>query len=197
MYNCFLQSQNSYVLIPSFDNMKFFNASSLVNFIWFQSLWFIGVLAPAVWGNIVAVIAFVAYLMLIKNELTNEHYLLILLAMIMGTALDSVWILLGIISFTEGGLIAPLWITVLWAGLTISFSYSLAWLQHKPLLVALLGFLCCPISYYSAAHLGALQIVVPPIQFMATVALVWSLFLPILVSLSALIDRRFKESHYG
>ncbi len=80
--------------------------------------------------------------------------------------------------------IAPLWILLLWAGLALTLNHSLAWLQSRLWLAALLSGLASPFSYLAAAKLGGVQIITESWLWLIGLGVSWAIALPALLWLA-------------
>lgn len=74
----------------------------------------------------------------------------------------------------------PLWIMFLWIGFAATVRVGLQWLLKNPIIGGLFMLLGAPLSYYSAARLGA--VVINDLwQVMTFVGLTWLLYFTVLV----------------
>ncbi len=135
--------------------------------------------------------------------------LLIALAALMGLAFDGLLLNAGWVSFAPpdptpdlarmpasdlagaagSAHLPPLWMTALWANFATTLNLSLAGLQTRPWLAALLGLVGGPLAYWGGAGLGAMTFVAPLPAFI-TLALGWALLTPLLLTLAATLARR-------
>jgi hypothetical protein len=110
-----------------------------------------------------------------------------LVAVLIGLILDTTWVRLGWLKFAAGWALserAPLWILLLWAGLALTLNHSLAWLQSRLLLAAVLAGISSPLSYLAAERLGAVTIVSESGLWFVGLCLSWALALPLLLWLA-------------
>ena len=82
----------------------------------------------------------------------------------------------------------PGWMLVLWTAFAATYDLSLRGLRTRLRLAALLGLLGSPLSYLSAARLGALQLGEPLALSLALTGVVWSVSLPATLWLAARLD---------
>ena len=121
---------------------------------------------------------------------------LMLVAVLIGLILDTTWVRLGWFEFAAGWAFsgrAPLWILLLWAGLALTLNHSLAWLQSRLLLAAVLGGVSSPLSYLAAARLGAVTIVSESGVWFVGLGLSWAVALPILLWLASHLKQLKQE----
>ena len=83
----------------------------------------------------------------------------------------------------------PAWMLALWANFATTLNLSLAGLQTRPWLAALLGLIGGPLAYWGGASLGAMTFVAP-LPALTTLALGWALLTPLLLALAATLARR-------
>jgi len=107
-----------------------------------------------------------------------------------GFLCDSVFAATGLVRYASPGpwpQLAPMWIVALWAGLGLTLQHSLAFLQSRLWLAALLGAVAAPMSYYAAARAWqAIDLAQPLAMTLSILAITWALVLPLVV----LIARR-------
>ena len=83
----------------------------------------------------------------------------------------------------------PPWMIALWANFATTLNLSLAGLQSRPGLAALLGLVGGPLAYWGGASLGAMTFVAP-LPALIALALGWALLTPLLLALAATLARR-------
>ena len=157
-----------------------------VNIFSFYLGWFACVLAAArdlPWvGTAVALLLITLHLW--RRAWPAPELRLILLSGVVGLALDSLPVALGLVDYPSGTVVvnfAPYWIVALWMLFATTLNSSLRWLQGRPLLAALLGAVAGPLAYYSGAQLGGMALL-EPLPALLVLALGWSLALPLLLS---------------
>lgn len=161
----------------------------LINLICMQALWFVAVLGAAsnlVWPAFLILNAFMVWQLHPSNRKQGD-FALVLVALLLGFILDSSWISLGWIKFSSPNSInglAPLWILLLWMGLALTLNHSLAWLQRRLGLAALLTAISSPLSYLGAARLGALQLNGDFWLWFFSIGLSWAIVVPFLLLLA-------------
>ena len=70
----------------------------------------------------------------------------------------------GTFAITDGVVLPPLWLPVLWAGLGATINHSLGWLHGRYAHAAVMGAVAGPMAYAGAAHLGA-TVIEPSLGF--------------------------------
>ena len=161
----------------------------LQNFILFQAGWFSCVIAGAnqgyAWIGVAVVILIVAVHLARANN-SGKELMLIVTTMLLGTVLDSVLILAGLLSFDNGIIIsglAPYWLIAMWALFATTLNVSMKWLKHKYLIAAVFGALGGPIAYYAGHRLGAVGFIDTNSSMLA-VGVGWALMMPLLMALT-------------
>ena len=174
------------------------NHNNWFNMLWMQTLWFSAVLGAArgqLWLASILLIGFVFWEFRPTRRVYGDFQLM-LVAVLFGLILDTTWVRLGWLEYTGASALsehAPLWILFLWAGLALTINHSLAWLQSRFMLAALLGAVFSPLSYLAAARLGAVTIVSEPKGLFIALSLSWAISLPLLLWLAKYLKHLKKE----
>jgi hypothetical protein len=165
-----------------------------------QALWFgavIGAAKQQLWLAPLLLMGFAFWESRPGRRIYGDFQLM-LVAVLIGLILDSTWVRLGWLEFAAGWALserAPLWILLLWAGLALTLNHSLAWLQSRLLLAALLGGVSSPLSYLAAARLGAVTIDSESGAWFVGLGLSWAVALPLLLWLASHFKRLKKENY--
>jgi hypothetical protein len=174
------------------------NRNNWINMLWMQALWFGAVIGAAnelLWVAPVLLIGF-AFWEFCPARRVYGDFQLMLVAVLIGLILDTTWLQLGWLEFAPGWALserAPLWILLLWAGLALTLNHSLAWLQSRLLLAAVLGGVSSPFSYLAAARLGAVDIVAEYRIWFVGIGLSWAVALPLLLWLASHVKQLKQE----
>ncbi|OEC38466.1 hypothetical protein A7D27_21890 [Pseudomonas sp. 1D4] len=104
---------------------------------------------------------------------------------LLGAALDSLLLNLGLFDFAGESRWAPLWLILLWALLATTLRHCLAWSARPLWLSALLGALGGPLSYYAGARLADVGLPLGQVTSLALLAAIWALVFPLLHTLAA------------
>lgn len=161
----------------------------LVNLILFNALWpvcVVGAASAMVWPGVLLTLGFFVWQINPSVRQPGDRRL-ILLCVVIGTLLDTVWIQLGWLNYASAlpwpG-IAPVWISALWVGFALAINHSLQWMQRYPLLMASSFFILAPFSYFMAQNVGAVQWQAPTAHIVLGIGLSWSVFVAILLLLA-------------
>lgn len=100
---------------------------------------------------------------------------------VIGFIADSLLEASGLVRYAGGPrflVLCPLWIAALWALFATTLNSSLGWLQRRPAAGALLGAIGGPLTYFSASHLGAVDVGTPGL---VAVGIEYALLVPVLM----------------
>ena len=167
-------------------------AMQWTNAVVFQCAWFAAVLGAAhdrpLLGT-ACVAAAVAWHLAVSARPAREARL-VALACLIGFVVESVIVRQGHVAYPSGQpwpTLAPYWIVALWGLLAIALNVTMRWLRGRLALAAVLGAVLGPLSFSSGARLGGAQLL-HPTEALATLVLVWTVLLPMLVMLAARFD---------
>ncbi|MFZ8988696.1 MAG: DUF2878 domain-containing protein [Methylophilaceae bacterium] len=153
----------------------------LINFILFQSIWFILILAAAhesFYGLVIGLL-----LILVQywhGKLMVPDFKLILASIIIGFAHDTS---LNYFKFIQYNIdfntyYSPFWIIGLWISFALTINHSLAWLGNKKLLQMIFGLIGGPLAYIAGEKLGAIYMI--NTMTLYVLALSWACITPLL-----------------
>ena len=153
----------------------------LINFILFQSIWFILILAEAHESFYGLVIGFLLILVQYwHGKLMVPDFKLILASVIVGFAHDTS---LNYFKFIQYNIdfntyYSPFWIIGLWISFALTINHSLAWLGNKKLLQMIFGLIGGPLAYIAGEKLGAIYMI--NTMTLYALALSWACITPLL-----------------
>ncbi len=160
--------------------------TTLLNYCLFQAGWFICVLGAASgWPQLAALIGLALVLMhlvLVGNPLREG--MLLVLSLALGLLVDAIHIRTGVLSFPLGSLhpgLPPPWILVLWLQFAMTLHYSLAWLNGRYLIGALLGAVSGPLAYWAGVRFGAAGFGEDLFRCLLQIGVLWGLVMIILL----------------
>jgi hypothetical protein len=154
---------------------------SLINAILFQAVWFICLLAGSIW----ALIATVLYLLLHDRFFmtSRREWRLLFAFLALGLVVDGTLFQIGIFSADTEVLTAikapPIWLLCLWVSVGTLFAHSLAFLRSRYVFSAVLGAIGPTMSYFAGANLAGITLAEPIVLSLLTVAIIWSMVLPL------------------
>lgn len=164
-------------------------SGSIVNFAFFQALWFVCILGAAndiVWPGL-ALLACFAFWQLWPGRRARGDVILVLVCLLVGFALDTLWIRLGLITYNAAvpsAEWAPVWILVLWIALALTLNHCLVWLRRYLWASAVFGAIGSPLSYFAGVRLGAAALPADITLSMLAFGLSWAALMPALFYLS-------------
>jgi len=152
----------------------------------YQLVWFTAVIGAArglAWPGIVGTLLYAACQLGAARRFKTDLSLMAM-AITLGLLFDSVLIRAGLANYAapwpSAGM-APAWILALWAAFSLTFTQSLAYLQTRLWLAALLGAAGGPLSYLGAARAWhAVNFVNPAWRALLCLGIGWGLATPAL-----------------
>lgn len=159
--------------------MKQHGYSRLLNFAWYQTLWFTAVVGgtECLW-----VLALLLLVHLLWIECWRSELFLMLACALCGAVADSLLAEAGFYRFesTPHILPVPLWLLGIWMGFAGTLRFSMRWLSSRPLIMASLSAVGAPLTYFAAARLGAVTFVQGTELTALAIALTWLVLTPLL-----------------
>lgn len=168
------------------------------NFVAFQIGWFACVLGGAhglPWVGTTIALGLVA-VHLYKSPRPRHEAALIVIAAIVGLAVDTAMIRAGWLEFSSGMVFpdtAPHWIVGLWMIFATTLNVSLRWMKKHWALAAGLGAIGGPLAYLAGAKLGAVTLTETSTALVA-VGAVWALAMPMLLLVADRFDGMISPS---
>lgn len=149
---------------------------------WLACVW--GAAEGQPWLGPLVVAGYLTVHLWLSNRWQSELQF-ILLAGLLGTAVDSLEKASGLLVFVSDipgwPWLAPVWIIAMWLLFASSLTTSLAWLQKRYGLAALLGIIFGPLSYALGQQLGGVTFTYSFNTTMLALAFIWGLVMPGLV----------------
>ncbi|TDF38635.1 DUF2878 domain-containing protein [Alteromonadaceae bacterium M269] len=161
--------------------MRYLAANKLVNFAWFQSIWFLAILGQDKALPLLALL-FIFHFSLIPKPLTELK--IILFGISLGILVDGSMTYFGIFMFESESLLIPVWLIALWAGLSGTLRHSLNYFAGKPVLTALAGGIGAALSYIAGMKLGAVSFPLGITTTFLVIFICWSIVFPTLFHVS-------------
>lgn len=174
-------------------NIRAILASSWINLVGYQLVWFIAVAGAGrerAWPGVIAMVVFAAWQLMVSRH-RRLDLSLIATAFTVGVVLDGLLAASGLLRYAAaapalppGG--APLWILALWISFALTITRSLAWLKGRTMVAAVLGAVGAPLAYLGAARgWDAVEFAQPAWQGLLCLAVGWAVAVPLLSGLSA------------
>lgn len=162
----------------------------LLNILGFQIGWFACVLGSAnqmPWlGVLISCLVILVHLLRTSERVFECKFFGV--AVIIGIIFDGIpqslgWIAFSPVTFWPEALPPP-WMIMLWALFASTINISLSWLQNRKTLAMLIGAIAGPLSYWSGARLGALQLINPSAAIIY-LSIGWGAIVPVLLKIAA------------
>ncbi|MEE4108652.1 MAG: DUF2878 domain-containing protein [Halieaceae bacterium] len=163
--------------------MKSRSCSRLVNFAWYQLLWFAAVLGKTA---ALPLLALLVLLHLLLVEKRSAELALMLGAAALGSCLDLALTVAGFYRFDEAESALPAWLPLIWMGFAGTMRYSLAFMVARPRLLTLAAAIFAPLTYLAAARLGAVSFPLGAPATALVIGLSWWLVTPLLLRIELL-----------
>lgn len=164
----------------------------LTNLVLFQIGWLACVLSGAArrpWIGALVAVSIVG-VHLLRADRREPEIKLILIAVVIGAAFDSLLVWQAWLRYPSGILVpntAPYWIVLMWGLFATILNISLRWLRGRWVIAALAGAAGGPLAYYGGHRLGALEFGDVTAAVLA-LSVGWAIFTPVLMALSARLD---------
>jgi hypothetical protein len=157
-----------------------------INLMLYQATWIAAVAGAGrgLWWPGLIVLAVFAVLQLGIGQWRRADACLFVGVSLLGFALDSAFVQLGLMRFQAAvpwASLAPVWMVALWTSFALTLNHSLAFLQGRPVLAALLGATGAPLAYWAAGsgwHALDFPLGVGPM--LGATAIAWALLMPLL-----------------
>lgn len=180
--------------------MRLPSRRNIVNGLGSQIGWFACILGAAHgswWFGpaVVSVYLIIHFLLLEKRQYRGE-FLFLGISSVLGVVVDSLKKTTGLIVYSADSSIAylaPVWIVAMWTLFASTFGASMAWIQGRVLIAALLGGVFGPASYVAGMRFGAVKFGASLMVTVAVLSLVWASVMALLAWLSARL--LVKEEH--
>lgn len=173
--------------------------NAIVNFLGFQSVWFLSLFGAGTgraWLGAAGLVAFtVWHFRAMPNP--RAELVIVLVSCALGFLVDTAFIQARLLSYAEPfpfAAVAPYWILGLWVNFALTLNGSLSWLQGRYLLAAVLGAVGGPLAYRAGVGLGAAELRASGEVVYGALALVWALAVPLLLLATAMANRRWPPS---
>lgn len=171
--------------------MRHSSTAKIINFVWFQSIWFLAILFED--GYLLIIAALLAgHIAFSKHKL--EDTLFGLAIGLYGSLIDGLLLQAGIFEFSnQFHWLIPYWLVTLWMAFGMMLRVSLDYLQGRYWIAAILGAVSGPLSYVAGQRLDAVTF---PQSFSVTVvvlAIIWAITVPLWLWLNAKIIARLAQ----
>ena len=118
---------------------------------------------------------------------------LLLSVFLVGSALDSFLLNLGLFDFGEPRTLIPLWLALPWLLLATTLNHCLAWSARPWWRASLLGAIGGPLCYYAGSRIAGLGLPHGTWPTLALLAAIWALVLPLLHGFARLYRAQYEQ----
>lgn len=160
---------------------------NVLNFILFQSGWFICVVYPNRLSVAVIVTLMLVHFVLVSGKRFAELQF-IGVGVVLGSLMDTLWFRTGVLGLvdTDEILAAPPWLMAIWAIFMTTLCHSLYWVGRTRWLPFLLAPIAGPFAYWAASRLGAVTLPDPALSLPAMAA-GWLILFPLLLFIRKMV----------
>lgn len=165
------------------------------NFVLFEVAWFAAISGGANglgWAGPVAAGVVIAVHLAMMRAVAAREIAIIGGITALGLAVEALFMQSGALTYAgtaAGQVLPPIWIVALWAGFGTLPSASLAWLDGRWTLQAILGAVFGPLTYYAGAQMGAASLGTPLAYTIVILAVGWALAMPACFAVARAIGR--------
>lgn len=163
--------------------MKSPSYSRLLNFAWYQLLWFLAVIGKAAALPLLALLVLL-HLFLVEKRVAELA--LMLGAALLGSCLDLALTFAGFYRFDDAAFVLPAWLPLIWMGFAGTMRYSLAFMVARPRLLTAAAAIFAPLTYLAAARLGAVSFPLGGAATALVIGLSWWVITPLLLRIERL-----------
>ncbi|MEH6798035.1 MAG: DUF2878 domain-containing protein [Halopseudomonas sabulinigri] len=162
----------------------------IANALLFQASWFACVLGGTGWWLLVPLTALVIHFSWVSCWAAEGK--LVVSVTLIGAALDSFLLQLGVFDFASTETLAPVWLVLLWALLATTLNHCLAWSAKPIWLAGILGAISGPLSYFAGSALAGVGLPLGQLYTWCILAPIWAITLPLLHGFAHLYREQFR-----
>lgn len=160
--------------------------SWLPNALGFQIVWCaaVGGAAGGLWWAGPLAVAIFAGAQLSVSRWRGADIKLMLLAAVLGFAVDTLWVQLGWIEFRSAlpwSTLAPVWIVAMWMGFALTLNHSLSALKPHLVMAVVFGVIGGPLAYWIAGSVWNAAVIDKSMLPYVGLAISWGLITPFLL----------------
>ena len=160
--------------------------NKLLNFAWYQLLWFTAVLGGSSLEWLLALLL-VMHLGLVSSR--RREAVLMAGVGIIGATMDALLASAGYFEFASAGLLPiPLWHVAIWVGFAGTLRHSMQFMVERPRLMTIGAAIFAPLTYLAAQRMGAVVFPLGNLHTAMVISLCWLTVTPIMVWLTAIAN---------
>ncbi len=154
----------------------------------YQAVWFIAVIGAgrgSTLPGLLAAAVFIAWRLGVSTR-RGIDLRLIGIALLLGSALDFVWVQSGLIRYASPWPLAviPAWLMAVWVAFALTILPLFGYLHGRPWTAASFGAIGGPLSFLAAARLHAVVLAPPTWRTLLALGIGWAIALPTLTALA-------------
>lgn len=167
----------------------------IANFLLFQTVWLVTVIAASrdlTWPGVAALCFFLLAHAALSASARGD-YVLCAALVVVGVVVEGINGASGLIVHRDalgGGALPPVWMLVLWCNLALILNNSVAWIQGRPWIAALLGGIGGAASYLGGIALGAAEFGTSTQTGLLIVGATWAVLTPLLFLAAERVHQR-------
>ena len=168
----------------------------LVNFLGFQSVWFLSLFGAGTHKSWLGAIALAVFTVWHFRSAANPRAELVLVAIacVVGLIVDTTFIQANLLAYAEPlpfAAVAPYWILGMWINFALTLNGSMRWLHGRYGLAAVLGAIGGPLAYVAGIKLGAAELQASEAVVYGVLAVTWAIAVPVLVRATVWVNTRW------
>ena len=148
----------------------------LYNAIVFNIAWFVCILGGSLYAVPFAFVVIGIHLAFFSNNKTEIA--LIVVVLLLGVVVESVFIRAGLLIPPDGSLWPPLWLICLWGFFATTLNHSLRWFQSHLPVALIMGAVSAPLTYLGGTRLNDFSMREPLILTLVSMGVVWCVVFP-------------------
>ena len=168
----------------------------VVNFAWFQGVWWLVILFQN--QAVIPVLGLIALWLFLSSK-RIEDIKLMSAVFVLGTLVDAQLTYSGLFIFNETEALLsfwpiPIWLSLLWVAFAGTVYHSLTVFKGRPVLASIAGAVFAPLSYIAGAKFGAVELGASILFSYIFIALVWSVVFPLCFYLSNRFEAKLSQA---
>ena len=168
----------------------------VVNFAWFQGIWWLVILFQN--QAVIPVLGLIALWLVLSSKRIKDIKLMSAI-FVLGTLVDALLTYSGLFIFNETEALLsfwpiPIWLSLLWVAFAGTVYHSLTVFKGRPVLASIAGAVFAPLSYIAGAKFGAVELGASILFSYIFIALVWSVVFPLCFYLSNRFEAKLSQA---
>jgi len=149
---------------------------TIYNAVVFNIAWFVCILGGSTIAVPFAFVVIGVHLAFFSDNKTEIA--LIIVVLLLGIVVESVFIRAGLLIPPDGSLWPPLWLVSLWGFFATTLNHSLRWFQTRLPIAFVMGAISAPLTYLAGTRLNDFSLREPVFLTLAAMGVVWCVVFP-------------------